>query len=73
MAVDRAKAVFEKPSVIIAHTIPGKGVSEIQNDYRWHGVPPGKGPENVWPKNKQGEAMLKELRTLGGKIKSEHE
>ena len=73
MAVERAKAVFEKPSVIIAHTIPGKGVREIEKDYRWHGVPPGKGPEDVWPKGKQGQEMLKKLRTLGGKIKSEHE
>ncbi|HEY9582771.1 MAG TPA: transketolase [Candidatus Paceibacterota bacterium] len=73
LAIDRAKAVFEKPSVIIAHTIPGKGVHEIEGDYRWHGNPPGKGPEDVWFKDKQGEAMLKELRTLGGKIKSEHQ
>lgn len=73
MAIDRAKAVFEKPSVIIARTIPGKGVYEIEGDYRWHGAPPGKGPEDVWPKSKQGEEMLKELRTLGGKIRSEHE
>ncbi|HEY4493001.1 MAG TPA: transketolase [Candidatus Paceibacterota bacterium] len=73
MAVERAKAVFEKPSVIIARTIPGKGVHEIEKDFRWHGIPPGMGPEDVWPKGKQGEAMLKELRTLGGKIKSEYE
>ena len=72
-AVGRAKAVFERPSVIIAHTTPGKGVTEIQNDYRWHGAPPGKGPEEIWQKDKQGEHMLKELRTLGGKIESEHE
>ncbi len=73
MAIDRAKAVFEKPSVIIAHTIPGKGVHEIEGDYRWHGAPPGKGPEDVWPKADQGKQMLAELRTLGGKIKSEHQ
>ena len=73
MAINRAKAVFEKPSVIIAHTIPGKGIHEIEGDFRWHGAPPGKGPEDVWPKNKQGEAMLKELRTLSGKINSEHQ
>ena len=33
-AIGRAQAVFEKPSVIIAHTIPGKGVEEIECDYR---------------------------------------
>lgn len=72
-AIDKAKAVFEKPSVIIAHTIPGKGVAEIEKDFRWHGVPPGSGPEDVWKKADQGKAMLHELRTLRGKIKSEHE
>lgn len=63
-AVSEAKAIFEKPTVIIAHTIPGKGVPEFERDYRWHGKPP----------NKEEAAMaLKELRTLGGKIRSEHE
>jgi transketolase len=63
-AVDQAKAVFEKPSVIIAHTIPGKGVKEFERDFHWHGVAPNK---------EQAEMALKELRTLGGKIRSEHE
>jgi transketolase len=71
LAIDRAKAVFEKPSAIIARTIPGKGVQEIEGDYRWHGAPPGKGPEDVWKKKDQGLAMLKELRTLQGRISSE--
>lgn len=72
-AIEEAKAVYEKPTLIIAHTIAGKGIEEIEFDYRWHGAPPGKGPEDVWKKDEQGKAMLKELRTLGGKIKSEHE
>ncbi len=72
-AVNRARAVYEKPSVIIARTIPGKGVKEFERDFRWHGNPPGKGPEDKIPKDKQGEVALKELRTLGGKIKSEHQ
>ncbi|MDP3954673.1 MAG: transketolase [bacterium] len=72
-AVEQAKAIFEKPTLIIAHTIPGKGIPEIEFDYRWHGNPPGKGPEDVFKKEKQGEEMLKRLRTLEGKIRSEHE
>ncbi len=72
-AVGQAKAIFEKPTVIIAHTIPGKGVKEIEFDYRWHGVPPGKGPTDKVPADKQAEVFLKELRTLKGKITSEHE
>lgn len=63
-AIERAKTIYEKPSVIIARTIPGKGVKEFERDYHWHGTPPNK---------EQGEMALKELRTLGGKIKSEHE
>lgn len=63
-AVNQAKAVFEKPSMIIAHTIPGKGVPAFERRFEWHGKPP----------NKEEAAMaLAALRTLEGKIKSEHE
>jgi len=63
-AVSEAKAIYEKPTVIIAHTIPGKGVDFMENDYLWHGKPPNK---------EEAKKALKELRTLKGKIKSEHE
>lgn len=63
-AVNKAKAVFEKPSVIIARTIPGKGVEEFEMDFVWHGKAPNKDEANM---------ALKELRTLRGKIKGEHE
>ena len=63
-AINQAKDIFEKPSVIIAHTIPGKGVKEFERDLHWHGVTPNK---------EQAATALKELRTLGGRIKSEHE
>jgi transketolase len=63
-SVERAKALFEKPSMIIAHTIPGKGVKEFERDFHWHGKPPNK---------EQARMALAELRTLGGKIRSEHE
>lgn len=74
-SVEHAKAVYEKPTVIIAHTIPGKGIPEIEFDYRWHGnVPGGAGPTDVFKdKATQGKEMLAKLRTLAGKIKSEHE
>lgn len=39
-AFDEAKAIFEKPTLILAHTIPGKGVSFMENKYEWHGKPP---------------------------------
>jgi transketolase len=63
-AFRHAKAVFEKPTVIIAHTIPGKGVDFMENDYHWHGKV---------PKSDEAKLALKELRTLRGKITSEHE
>ncbi len=63
-AVEQAKAIYEKPTVIISHNIPGKGVAEIEFDYKWHGTPPNK---------EQAAKFLSELRTLGGKIQSEHE
>src|SRR3989344_4446298 len=63
-ACEEAAAVYEKPSVIIAHTIPGKGVREIERDYRWHGKPPNK---------EEAAVFLNELRTLQGKITSEHQ
>lgn len=72
-AVNQGKAVFNKPTVIIAHTIPGKGVPEFERDFRWHGSPPGKGPTDKVPADKQGEVALKALRSLGGKITGEHE
>jgi len=62
-AVNEAKAIFEKPTLIIAHTIPGKGIKEIEFDYTWHGKPPTKEEE---------VKFLKELRTLKGKIEASH-
>jgi transketolase len=63
-AVEEAKSVYEKPALIIAHTIPGKGVSFMERKFEWHGKP---------PKPEEAKKALAELRTLGGKIKSEHE
>lgn len=63
-AISEAKAIYEKPTVIIAHTIPGKGVSFMENNYVWHGKPPNK---------EEAARALAELRTLGGKIRSEHQ
>lgn len=63
-AVYEAKSIFERPTVIIAHTIPGKGVDFMEQKYAWHGVPPNKN---------QAREALRQLRTLRGKIKSEHE
>ena len=63
-ACEEAKAIAEKPTLIVAHTIPGKGVDFMENDYKWHGVPPNA---------EQAKVALKELRTLRNRIKGEHE
>jgi transketolase len=51
-AVEQAQAIHEKPTVIIAHTIPGKGVKSFERDYKWHGKAPNK---------TEAELALKEL------------
>ncbi len=69
-----ARAIVEKPVMIIAHTVPGKGVDFMEYDFRWHGAPPGalELPGDP-PKKDQARVALRELRTLKGKIRSEHE
>ena len=52
-AIGEAQAVFTKPSVIIANTIPGKGVSFMERNYKWHGKPPTK---------EEGERAITELK-----------
>ncbi len=63
-AVAEAQAIYEKPTVIIAHTIPGKGVSFMENDYRWHSK-----------QFKPGEVQkaISEIKASREKIKSEYE
>ncbi len=46
-AATEAKAIYEKPTVIIAHTIPGRGVSFMEKNYLWHGKPPTKDEAKV--------------------------
>jgi transketolase len=62
-AAAEARAIHEAPTVIIAHTIPGKGVDFMENDYLWHSKPfkPG-----------EAEKALEELRKLQHKIQSRH-
>lgn len=62
--INEAHAIYEKPTVIIAHSIAGKGVDFMEKDFHWHGKPPN---------SDEAKEALKELRTLKGKIVSEHE
>ena len=63
-AAHEAEAIYEKPTMIIAHTIPGKGVHFMEYDYTWHGMPPNK---------EQALEALKDLRSMRGQITGEHE
>jgi transketolase len=62
-AVHQAYAIQEQPTCIIAHTIPGKGIAEIENLYEWHGKA---------PTTEQEQRFLKELRSLQGRIEAGH-
>lgn len=62
--IEEAKAIAEKPTLIIAHTIPGKGVDFMESDFTWHGKPPDL---------EQAKKALSELRSLQGNIESEHQ
>ena len=55
-ALDLAEEVHSKPTIIIAHTTKGKGVSYMENDSRWHGAVPSA---------EQYELAMKELGAEG--------
>lgn len=59
-ALDQASGVKGKPTIIIAHTIKGKGVSFIENKAEWHGVA---------PKKEEYERAVKELDDELSKLK----
>lgn len=52
-AFEEAKTATGKPTVIIARTIPGKGVSFMENKPEWHGKA---------PKKEEAEKALEELK-----------
>jgi len=53
-AINQARAFYQGPTVIVANTIPGKGVSFMEGDFRWHGKAPNKDEAKI---------ALKELET----------
>ena len=55
-AFNKAKTILEKPTVIIAHTTAGKGVSFMEGKYEWHGKSPNK---------EEAERALAELNNHG--------
>ena len=61
-AIESAQAVREQPSIIIAHTVPGRGVDFMESDYRWHGKAPNA---------EQAAAALAQLDLSAGKQSEE--
>ena len=62
-ACEKAKSVLGKPTVIVARTIPGKGIDFIEGKFEWHGKTPDR---------EEAEKALRELRTLNGQIEAGH-
>ena len=60
-AFEEARGTVGKPTAIIAITVPGKGVSFAEGDYKWHGRP---------PKQDEAERMLAELQAERGRIEA---
>ncbi len=63
-ALNMAKAIFERPTAIITHTIPGYGVDFMEYKFEWHGKTPSK---------EQAQAALIQLRSLNGRIVSDYD
>ncbi len=63
-ACNMAKSIYERPTAIIAHTVPGKGVTEMEYKFEWHGKAPSK---------ELAQKALKSLRTLEGQIESDYD
>ena len=59
-AVNKARAIYENPTAIIARTIPGKGVDFMELDPGWHAKAPTK---------EEAKKALKEIRNMQGGIK----
>ncbi|PIR83476.1 transketolase [Candidatus Kaiserbacteria bacterium CG10_big_fil_rev_8_21_14_0_10_56_12] len=62
-AVEEAKTIVERPTLVLAHTIPGKGVPEIEFDYHWHGKAPNR---------EEAKKFLQQIRTMRGKVPHEY-
>lgn len=63
-AFDTAHSIYEKPVMIISHNVPGQGVDFMEFDFKWHA-------KAFTPE--EAKESLHDLRTLGGRITSEHE
>jgi transketolase len=71
-ALDQAEAVKGAPSLVVAHTVKGKGVSFMENDPAWHGKSPKPAEAVAAIRELVGEpdpatrAIIDELTALAG-------
>jgi transketolase len=69
-ACESSKTVNDKPTIIIAHTIPGKGGSYMENRYEWHGSPPDAMDISGAPrKGEQAKEALRQLEEIEKRLK----
>ena len=61
-AFREAEQVKGRPTLILAHSVKGKGVSYMENNCDWHGKA---------PKGEEYEIALRELRAIGDGLKEE--
>ncbi|MEK9152502.1 MAG: transketolase [Patescibacteria group bacterium] len=62
-AFHESKNIFQRPICIIAHTMPGKGVSYMEGNFLWHSQPFKAG---------EAERALEELKAIAAKLKADH-
>lgn len=63
-AGQQATTIHDRPTVIISHTIPGRGVSFMENNYLWHSRP---------MKPEERQQAIEELLQFGGKKWGAHQ
>lgn len=64
-AFEEARNIFEKPTLIISHNIPGKGVTFMENNFLWHGIAPdSQDVEGAPPKGEQVKKALEDLEKI---------
>lgn len=70
--IGQAQTIHDMPTAIVAHIIPGKGVSYMENNYLWHGNPPGIADvEGAPPKDEQVKFALDDLKKIEERLNAQ--
>ncbi len=68
-AAAESHAIHDRPTLIVAHTTPGKGVDFMENDYTWHGKPPKADEARRALKILRDDALLQHYEPIKHKIR----